>query len=342
MLVILLLAAFLSTFLYFRILLADHELREIFLISSIFIGAVIALLTEALSIPNALNHTALIATWSLYLLSLLTITVWNIYKKRTSIQFSVDQPLEKNLLESIKQAVSIEKKTSEAIIFTFITAFVIILLLTAWIAPPNTNDSLHYHMSRVMNWAQNESLSHYTTPINRQLWMPPWAEYAILNIFLLSESDSLSNLVQWFAMLGSLVGVSMIAKFLGADRGGQSFAVIFCLSITMGILQSTSTQTDYATTFWMVCLAYIAVIVHKHGIYQYKDKPGSQKWLLPFSLSLTVGLGVLTKGTFIAFALPFLIWLLISILRHHHWGRVLQLALLGMVVGVLLWDHNQG
>jgi len=37
-----------------------------------------------------------------------------------------------------------------------------------------------YHLGRVMHWIQNRSTDFYPTSILRQLYMKPWAEYAIL------------------------------------------------------------------------------------------------------------------------------------------------------------------
>src|SRR5262249_2538151 len=109
----------------------------------------------------------------------------------------------------------------------------------ALVAPPNTWDSLTYHMSRVMHWAQNRSVSHYPTHIQRQLHHTPWAEFAILHLQLLSGNDRFANTVQWFAMLGSVTGVSLIAKQVGADARGQIFSAVIAATIPMGILQAS-------------------------------------------------------------------------------------------------------
>ena len=94
--------------------------------------------------------------------------------------------------------------------------------LVAWIAPPNTNDALQYHLSRVAHWAQQASLEHFATPIPRQIWMPPWAEMAMLHLYLLAGGDWLVNMVQWLALVGCLVAVGEIVRQLGAGRSGQS------------------------------------------------------------------------------------------------------------------------
>ncbi|NEQ81489.1 MAG: 4-amino-4-deoxy-L-arabinose transferase, partial [Moorea sp. SIO2I5] len=42
---------------------------------------------------------------------------------------------------------------------------VAIVGLTAMVAPPNTWDSMTYHMSRVLHWMQHHSVAHYPTHI---------------------------------------------------------------------------------------------------------------------------------------------------------------------------------
>ena len=136
----------------------------------------------------------------------------------------------------------------------------IMLLPVAWIAPPNNVDSLLYHMSRIMHWAQNGSLEHYATGYHHQLLTPPWAELANLHLRTLWGSDRPANLVQWFSMVGSVVIASGVGELLGLRRKGQLLTGIFVASIPMGILQATSTQNDYVVTFWAVCSAYLVTL----------------------------------------------------------------------------------
>ncbi|HSO12589.1 MAG TPA: hypothetical protein VLT51_09455, partial [Anaerolineales bacterium] len=49
----------------------------------------------------------------------------------------------------------------------------LILGVTAFVAAPNTWDSMTYHLSRVMHWEQNQSLAFYPTSISRQLYLGP-------------------------------------------------------------------------------------------------------------------------------------------------------------------------
>ena len=125
--------------------------------------------------------------------------------------------------------------------------------VVAWVTPPQTWDSLTYHLSRVAHWAQDRSIWHYATGIDRQTSMPPGAEELILNSYVLTQSDRLAAFPEWFAMLGSLIGVSLIAYYLGAKSTGQWLAAGFAATIPMGIVEASSTINDYVATFWVVC-----------------------------------------------------------------------------------------
>jgi hypothetical protein len=162
--------------------------------------------------------------------------------------------------------------------------------LSAALGWPNQWDSLVYHLSRVDHWIQNRSVAFYPTSIVRQLFNPPMAEYAILHLRLLGGDDRWSNVAQWLAMAGCLVGVTAIARRLGAAPRGQLFSAVFCATLPMGILQASSTQNDYITAFWLVCLTEAALA------------PPSP--LGTFRIGAGLGLALLSKGTTFVFAGP--------------------------------------
>ena len=180
--------------------------------------------------------------------------------------------------------------------FALLSALVILIptLSLAISVPPNTADSLTYHMSRVANWAHNQSVAHYPTHNLRQIDNPPWSSFAILHLWLLGGGDQWVNLVQWLSMIGCLVGVSLIAQELGAGRSGQVLAAVLCLTIPMGVLQSVTTQNDYVVSFWMVCVALCALRLWHSA---------SAGVALAFGVSM--GLALLTKGTAYIYTVPF-------------------------------------
>lgn len=208
------------------------------------------------------------------------------------------------------------------------------LLVVAIVSPANNVDSLLYHMARVAHWAQNESLSHYPTFYDLQLFSPIWAELAILHTKLLWGGDKLANLVQWASMVGALSAVSGIAALLGASRKGQILSAAFVFSVPMGLLQSTSTQNDYVAAFWLVSFAYLVVLDHKHGLTKFER----------LSLGLTVGLGILTKGTVYVFIIPFLVWYFVQQVSSKDWRAVVEsfeyVALPAALLNAGFWIRN--
>lgn len=210
----------------------------------------------------------------------------------------------------------------------------ILLLLVAWISPPNNVDSFLYHMSRVVHWAQHQSLRHYATTREHQLLKPIWAETAILHLRLLWGSDKPANLVQWFSMVGSVVGVTSIASLLGARRKGLLLTAAFASTIPMGILQASSTQNDYVTAFWAVCTAYYVVLSMVKAL--------RRRELI--ALGLTLGLGFLTKGTFYVYAPPLMLWFFLSRLRplmvRRFIGEAILLVVIAMTLNAPFWVRN--
>ncbi len=179
-----------------------------------------------------------------------------------------------------------------------IGVILIISAIIAYSAPPNTYDSLTYHMSRVAHWAQHGGVRPFATGILRQNYMSPGAEMMVLQTYVLSQGDRWANAVQWFAMLISVIGVSSIARDLGAGRRGQLFAALFVASLPMGIAQASSTMTDYVTAMW-VMLAASEVLAFDRGA---KPTPA-----LLFAAA-AAGLAILAKPTGAVYIVPFALW----------------------------------
>jgi hypothetical protein len=295
---------------------APLDWREVLLASTIVIGTLTALATEALGAFGALDRLHLSLTWTCLFLAAGAILL----SQRHSLHI---------------RHVPLNAIGRPATIWLTITGlYALVLLGLALIAPPNTIDSIQYHMSRVAHWAQQRSLSNYATPIERQLYMPPFSEIAVLNLYVLTASDRLVNLVQWSSMIATLAGVSLVASQLRANNEAQAVAVLFAATLPMGILQASSTQNDYVTALWVVCLAHFAVKAHQTRL-------GTGDWILA---GLATGLGVLTKATFYAFALPLLAWIGYSTIRRQGWRLAGGYALLGLALTIVLnigtWTRN--
>ncbi len=283
------------------------SLREIFIWKTTIFSLFIFLSTEFFSFFNIINYFSIKLFWFsvLIILTILLLTKKKIVKKYFII--------------------NINKILNYKIFFIILLFF--LTLLIALIYPPNTLDAMSYHMTRVMHWIQNENINFYPTNDFRELVMGPFPEYVIMHLYLLTNGDYFSNLVQWYSMITCCCAVSLISKEFGCNQKFQLFSALFSATIPMGILQSTSTQTDYVATMWIIILAYSTVrFINTNYI----------RYIFLFSISL--GLGILSKGTVYIFGLSFCIWLGLFILlkKRDHFK---YLFLISLIVFSLNFSH---
>lgn len=268
--------------------------RQAFLLASASWGLLLVVITELLSLCNGLTDDLLALAWLGVAAGIYT-TLFVFLKPTVAC----------------KQASRFSFAPSFALLFPII-AILAILALVDLVAPPNNFDSMTYHMARVVHWMQNHNVYHYPTHIERQLHQNPGAEFIILHLQILSGGDRYANLVQWFAMVGSVIGVSLIAAQLRASVHVQIFAAALCCSIPMGILQACNTQNDYVIGFWLVCLVSFILTAN--------EETGGRRWLYVLAVGAALGLAVLTKGTAYCYAPPLALWFCVNQVRRFRWS----------------------
>ena len=297
----------------------DVDWRGPFLKAAIVWGAAVAILSEGLGLFGLLRLPWLSLAWLAIVLAL-------VVRARRRDSFSIARRL-------VRMGHS-NRNGWEVAMLAGVFVLGLALLVVAWVSPPNNVDSLLYHMSRVMHWTQNGSLRHYATGYHHQLFMPPWAETAILNLRVLWGTDRPASLIQWASMVGSLVGVSAISSLLGVNRKGQMLATAFAASVPLGVLQATSTQNDYVVSFWGVCAAYLVTLSFSRRLTRLEIA----------LLGLTLGLGVLTKPTFFVFGAPLIGGFLVRSIREHGVRRTLTtstvLVALVSALNLPTWIRN--
>jgi hypothetical protein len=258
--------------------------RDAMLAAAIVFGLILLAITELLSAANQFAFAPLLSAW---VTALLGSVGFFLVARRSRLS-----------------RVAISKFNIEiAAISLGIGLIIVTVGITALICPPNNWDAMTYHMARVGNWIQHRSVSHYPTPNLRQLYLGPWSEFAVAHLQILSGSDRLANCVQWFAMIGCVVGVSRIAARLGVGSVAQAVTALFAASIPIVILESSNPQTDCVAGFWAVCAVNFGL-----GIQQTPARARTLESLF----AAAVGLAFLTKATTAVFLAPFVVWIVID------------------------------
>lgn len=211
----------------------------------------------------------------------------------------------------------------------------LLLLVVAVVSPPNNVDSLQYHMSRVVHWAEQGGLQHYAAVYVPALIHPINAELLILHARLLWGNDKMANLVQWTNMVGSLIGVVGITALLGGRKTACWLAIAFAASVPIGILEATSTQNDYVTAFWLIAFLFFVILSMQRALTRLEG----------LCTGLALGLGMLTKATFYLYVLPALLFfgirqMVVSSQRKKRLAELLLIGALATLVNLGHWSRN--
>jgi len=293
--------------------------RHSFLLTTVTLGGYVVIYSEVLSLFHALALPWIATCWGIAL--------------AITLLFGLRQ----GFLKKGGELLWLQFRTFHFVdigVVLFLGAILLVLFVVAVKSPPNNTDSLLYHMSRVMHWAQDQSLRHYPTAYDAQLIDPIFAELSILNFRSLWGNDLVAGLVQWFCMVGALIAVAGVAKILGANRRGQWAAVAFAASVPMGILQATSTQNDYVVAFFLISAIYFVALAGKRELFI--DEA--------MGLGAAMGLGILTKGTAYPIFLPVVVWFAFIQLRKFKFRPVIiqsmLIAFMVLVLNVGFWTRN--
>lgn len=288
------------------------------LIAAAYWAALAVVLVEVLGAAHALTPAALALGWAAIDLGLAALVVRALRRDGAwPISWQLPRPTR-----------------SEAVFASLLSIYLAILLVVALASPPNNVDSFQYHMARVAHWIQNQSLAHYATQYEFQLYNPPGAEILILTLQLLFGSDRLVNVVQWLAFIGALTAVSGLTRSLGAGKAARQAGIACAAVIPMAILQATSTQNDLVAAFWLLAFAGFVILGQQRTF-------SASEWV---ATGLTLGLGILTKSTLYVYALPFLV-----LLAAGGWKKNGRRQLRGLVVvfglaallNLPVWWRNQ-
>src|SRR5215475_3187012 len=220
----------------------SHGWRDSFLFATMPCALIVALSTEVLSAFHWLTRPALAIVWFCFS----GVCLYWMMRARGG----------KSQRETENREPLAPLELSEKFGLGGIIAIVLLTGLTAVVSAPNNWDAMEYHMPRLVEWISNQSVQLYPTIDRQQLSMPPFSEYTMLHLDLLYGSDRLASLVQWFASVGCLLGVSLITELLGGNRRVQIFAAALAATVPAGILGASNVKNDYVLSYWVVLAVY--------------------------------------------------------------------------------------
>lgn len=184
----------------------------------------------------------------------------------------------------------------------------LVLLFGAVFTVPYNYDSMSYHLARVGYWMDHQSVAHYISNIDRQIYSPVLAEYNLLHIMLLGGNDSFANMLQYFSMFGAAYVIYHGCRNLGTDKTFSLFGVFVFMTMPLTISQSITTQNDLFVTVFFAVFVYFLIEVIKWD----KIVMDREQAITVFLLSLTVGFSYLAKTSVCASMLLFMPWLLVA------------------------------
>lgn len=221
----------------------------------------------------------------------------------------------KGMLKDI--VIQLKRKTFKVSIEMYLMAILLFMfacvLYIAYITEPYNWDSMTYHMARLANWAQNESVLPYATHIDRQVGSTTMASYVCLYVYLLSgKRDLLLGLVQCFSYGIDAYMVYAIANKCGVQKKYSLLGSILFMALPIAFAESSTTQNDLFATMWLLFFVYLIIDYIRIDMPLKWDKESCKKTLW---LASCLALGYLSKPS-VCFAMVIaLFWTLIQVIR---------------------------
>ena len=317
-----LLASWCGCFWLSRELAARQKIRSdwrlSWLLACVGWGTLLTLVVEVSSRLRGLNATTMMGAWIFLCLALGSFAANLTWKRGRLSCVSL-----RAILKSFSLSTQYQPPLDVKLMVWFGAGLMLLLGVVAFVLPNTNWDSLTYHLPRVMHWIQQGSVEHYPTGNTRQIEFAPWAGFVIATLHLLQGSDQSANLVQWFAMLTSVLGATLIARQLlemCVSRAGieaanpgvgkvlhhqvNALTALLVVTLPIGAVEATTTQTDYVVTSWLICFTSLAL--------QLVKEPANLVYTIATGLALA--LGVLTKATMYLYAAPLALALTIYLL----------------------------
>lgn len=194
-------------------------------------------------------------------------------------------------------------------------AYVVALIIGT---PPNTWDSLTYHLARAAFWRQEGGVGYIAHAYDQRLNAnPPNGEVSLMFVLELTRNERLAGFVQFAAWLACAVGVVAISRRLGLTREQAMFGGLLFLLLPIVLLEASTTQNDLVVASLLLAAAVFVM---------------GRSWSELGLVVLAIGLAIGTKVTAV-YGLPVLCAVALAAPpRTHRIARVAALAI-GAVAG---------
>ncbi len=260
--------------------------RRALLVASTFWGAGLVLMTELLSVFQLITRGAVAISW--LAVNVVCLIVYLKLERPASTPDSHSQPAD---ADSGSEGLDTATR-----VLMYVTGIIVVLVgITALVAPPSGIDAMTYHLPRAAMWINNHNVRFFPTPNYPQIIYGSFAEYSIMHTMLLWGNDRFANMIQFFSFIGCAIAAAYITKLMGASARTQALAALISITIPEGILEASGSMNTYAGAYWIVATAAF--------ILAFNEEP---TWLNAVCVGLAAGLAVFTKGT-TYIMLPFIV-----------------------------------
>ena len=304
----------------FRMLAPEEKKIEAWMKATVLWTASAFCSLEILSLFAGVTEISLTIFWGCMAVCLAGIIVFLCKRKKASLL----------ILEELKK---VYQKIWRHKFFTALSLFLIALSV---LTVPYNWDSMSYHLSRIANWTQNQSVAHYATHNIRELASPMLAEFINLHVYILSgEKDYLFNLLQCFSALTGAWIIYEISVKIGCRKGYAALASFLFLTMPSVFGEALSTQVDLFAGMWLLIFTwYYLDLIHAERRLCWNRETKEQCIIM----AACIGFGYLAKPSVLIGMFLLLVFLLVICIRRKdapvEIGKLVLLTIpvMGMIV----------
>lgn len=272
------------------------------------------IITEFLSFIKRLDFIGLFISWFALDLFLLVVAI----RSKTRIKDTV-------------RVMFTENKCGFQKNYLILICIALVSLFFAIKISPCNWDSMTYHLSRVAHWAENKSVGHYATNIDRQISCPVLTEFVVAQTYILcKKNDIFVNIIQNASFITNALIIYGISGKLKCKSQYSFLASFLYMTMPIAFAESMTTQVDNFATLWLLIFAYFIIdFVDLSKKIQFTKESVNRVIILGSCVSF----GYLCKPSASISMLVFAIWLLIiCIIRKDKIINLFKLAVIALSV----------